>query len=207
MYWGDEYVPLRQVKIALYTYWQRAGKLQSYARVKQEAWVVIRAIVGNEGSRTTRERLHAEILKGMDRQNFDVDALAPLVSELLAALPNQSFGPYRFGANEVVDMMRQFAVAMSNYDRFTDGDFIEVRARHRQFILSYLQELPVLVRDPTYGTWFEDLTYNLLVNKACRDLMSGLGQKIIAQERGLTLPPVLLTRWTRPPDEVMKSVP
>lgn len=204
LYWGDEWIPLRQAKLALKTYWDRAGTVRSIEHLDSEAWVVVEAIAGKNGSRETRLQVHREIKFGMRNGRFNVEVLTPLVKELLQSLPGGTYGPFRNTAGDLVAMIQAFAIAMEHFQEFTDGDFIEVRARQRQFALSYVRERPRLSRDPKFGEWFEDANYEFLVNNACRDLMRGLGLLYQARAEKLTLPPIELMRWSRPPTELLR---
>jgi len=149
-----------------------------------------------------RTQLREAIATSMDAGEFDVDSITPLVADLLKTQPQGSWGPYGFNATEVVDMMRAFAIAMANYDNFSDGAFYEVRARHRQMVVQYIRDQPALASHTTFGDWFADVNFEFLINNSCRDLLLGLGVLRLAEEYGRTLGPVPLNDWKRLPDEL-----
>jgi hypothetical protein len=142
----------------------------------------------------------------MDRQHYDVDVITPLVDELLDSLPGARWGPFRMGTQEAVDLLRAMTVAFEHFDDFTDGAFVEVRARIRQNAVDYFRRQPHLAADPTFGHWFEDMSFSELVSRSCADITIGLGFLRIAHDRGQPLPPVTLQRWTRPPPELLRRL-
>ena len=204
IYWGDDFVPLRQVKIALRTWWDRAGRLNSRERIESEARVIVKAIVGAGGSRELRNQLRDAIAKSMDSGVYDVESITPLVQNLLETIPQGSWGPFGFGASEVVDMLRSMAIAMTDFDSFSDGDFLEARSRHRQNLVAYLRAQPALSDEPAWGNWFIDPTYEFLVNNSCRDLLRNLGMLRLAAQYGRDLGPVTLESVRQPPPEVLQ---
>jgi hypothetical protein len=202
LYWSDEWIPLRQAKLALKTYWDRAGVVRSIERAEEDAWTTVDAIAGKNGSRETRLAVKKEIVRGLVSGRFDEDRLTPLIDELLQSLPGGAFGPFRNSAEDLVKFIQSFAVAMEHFDSFADGDFYRVRAYTRELSVSYVREQPRLSRHPKFGDWFEDPSYEKLVNSACRDVMRGLGMLYQAQAERIELPPVPLVRWTKPPIEL-----
>lgn len=60
-----------------------------------------------------------------------------------------------------------------------------------------------LARDPSYGKMFEPLSLELLMNRACHDLLFLLGIRRVADEDGEALPPVPMLEWSRPPARLL----
>lgn len=142
----------------------------------------------------------------MDSGVFDGAVLEPLVEQLLKTQPGQLWGPYGFDAVEVVDMMRCFSLAMTDYDETSDGAFYEVRARHRQMVVQYVRDQPMLTTHQKFGSWFSDLNFEFLINNSCRDMLLGLGSLKLAAEYGRSLGPVPLQEWKHLPQE-LKTLP
>jgi len=61
-----------------------------------------------------------------------------------------------------------------------------------------------LARMPGYGHTFEEPTVEFLVNRSCRDLLSNLGMRMLADEEGRELPPVQLREWHHPPLDLIR---
>lgn len=50
---------------------------------------------------------------------------------------------------------------------------------------------------------FEPLSLELLMNRACHDLLFLLGIRRVADEDGEALPPVPMLEWSRPPARLL----
>lgn len=206
LYWGDEWVPLRQVRKALMTWWGRGGHVQSLAKTRELAQRFVDVLVGDQGSKAKRKRLVDEITSSFDAKHYDVAKITQLVEDVLASLPGGHWGPFQMGTQEAVDLLRAMTVAMEHYDEFSDGAFYEARARLRQNAVAYFRDQPKMADDRVWGHLFNEMSFQDLVNRACADLLIGLGFMRIAIDYGRQLPPVELQQWTRPPAEFLKRI-
>ena len=205
MYWGDDWIELRQVRKALRTWWSGAGEFRSRKRVEDNARMIVDAFSGSTGSRTTRMELQRVLADALDQRKFDMEQITPLVQDLLSSGPGKgSWGPFGFTAAEMVDGLRAMSFAIDGYEQISDGMFYEMRARHRQTVLAYLRDRPALANDPTYGSWFNEPDLEVWVNRACHDLLLELGLRMIANKEHRQLPPVELTPWTGPPEGMLR---
>ncbi len=206
LYWGDEWVPLRQVRKALMTWWGRGGHLQSLRKTRDLAERFVDVLVADQASKAKRKRLVDEITSSMDSQHYDVAKITPLVEDVLASLPGGHWGPFQMGTQEAVDLLRAMSVAIEHYDEFSDGAFYEARARIRQNALAYFRDQPQMTEHRVWGHWFNEMSFQDLINRACADLLISLGFMRIAIDYGRTLPTIELQRWTRPPEELLRRI-
>lgn len=206
IYWGDNYVPLHQAKLATATWWGRASSGRSYESLKQQARQMVKAIAGNGGSRATRAALRDALLDGLERQDFDSDRILPLVTELLNSESNGAWGPFQSSPEEVLQQLQVYSIAMGHYEDFTDEDFFLARSRIRQHTLAYIQNQPRLSSNPAFGSWFQEPTYQLFIDQSCRSLIGQLGGMWHSRESGRMLPPVPNMDWEVPPPEIFQRI-
>lgn len=204
LYWGDEFIPLRQVRLALRTWWDAAGELGRVGRSERAARTVVNAFAPGNRGLTVKSKLRDTLAESIRIGQFDVDVVGPLVDQLLGQTQGGTWGPFAHTPGEVVTALRAMTVAMNHYDEISDACFVDVRARQRFAILSYVRDYPNLVRHPTFGGWFEDPNLELLVNQSCHHLLLGLGLALIAAEDGVQLQPVPQLDWKRPPDQLLR---
>lgn len=192
LYWGDDWIPLRQARIALRTWWDGAGR-GGEARSLANARLVVNAFASKAAPRQPKTDLRKALRVALDAGTFDVALIEGLVTELLQHGPGKgTWGPFGSSPREVVNGMRAMVVAMSRYDQLTDGMFYEVRARNRTIVLSYLRDWQHLSQNETYGSMFEQPSIELWMNNSCGHLSIELGLKLIALDDGVELPPVEL---------------
>ena len=196
LYWGDEWIPLRQVKVALKSWWDRASANRSRERVEAQARQMVKAIVGTGGSRDTRNQLRDELATCLEQNDFNSEALLPLISTLLESQSGGRWGPFGLTPQVVVEMLDHFNMTMQHYGELSDGDFYAARSRHRESIVQYAKIQPLWSLDPVHGHWFQDPDFETLVNSACKDLILSLGIVLSARASGRSLGPVPLQRWT-----------
>ena len=199
LYWGDEWVPLRQVKVALRTWSDRAGRV-GWERALDTARLVVDTMAPPKTPRSVKQELRELVIAALENNAFPREAVTALIHELLMAGTNEgTWGPYRHTAQEVANGMWSMAVATQRFDQISDGMFQEARARLRPIALSYVSEWPALRRDPVFGQSYEQPTWDLFINGSCRQLLIGLGLQLLAQDDGRSLGPIQIENWNRPP--------
>ncbi len=206
MYWGDEWIPLRQVRIALKTWWDRPSRF-GWQRVLDTARLVVKTIAPPGTPRAVKSEFRELVAGALESQVFPRDELTESIQRLLNLRSRDGgWGPYRSPAAEVVDGMWSMVVAMQHYDEITDGMFREARARLRPIMLGYVAEWPTLSRDPVYGQSYEQPTWDFLINHSCPQLLIGLGLQVVAADAGRSLGPIEIARWDRLPD-ALRTLP
>jgi len=203
IYWGDEWIPVRQVRLALHTWWSGAGDVGHKERSQRSARTITNAFIPGQAPRALKSELRAALASAIQAGHFSVGEIRPLLQQVLDTREG-SWGPFTATPGEVLNGMRAMTVAISRYDELTDGLFAEVRARHRMMILGYVRRYPAFARDSKFGSWFEDPNFELLLNRSCHDLLLQLGLRLIATDEGVQLPPVPIIPWKRPPQELLR---
>jgi hypothetical protein len=199
MYWGDNWIPLAQVRRALKTWWDRVGRATE-DRKAQAARQVVDTFAPAGTPRETKTRVRELIIGGLEQEVFPREELTVEIEQLLLARSSDGrFGMHRSRAEELVDGMWAMWVAMDTYDELTDGMFIEARARLRAITLSYATEWPGLRGDPAWGRFLERPTWEFLINRSCGQLLTGLGLQVLAARDERHLPPAPVANWRRPP--------
>lgn len=205
LYWGDEWIPIRQVRRALMTSTSLFGPPGSWERAASNAREVVRSLCGEGARRSTAARLQKCLTLGLFNEHLVADELRPLVQDVLLTDPKTGgWGPFGWDVDEVVRWLRVTVVAINRLGSVTDGDLVEARTRQRTAVLNYALEWRNLARLPGYGQMFEEPTLELLVNRSCRDLLSNLGMRLLADEEGRQLPPVPLIEWHEPPMNLIR---
>lgn len=204
LYWGDEWVPLRQVRRATETSVGLFGPPRSYERALANAREVVNQLKRPGAPRAAVAALRDALAVGMHRGDLDPHALRPLTAAVLKVDPaTDGWGPFGTDVDQVVTGLCATMTAIRNLGSFTDADYHEARAGLRWAILDYAQSWQEHARHPTYGHMFEPITLELLFNRACRDLLFSLGEGRLARDSGLVPVPIDDSQWTRPPVELI----
>jgi hypothetical protein len=206
LYWGDQWVPLRQVRLALPTWWSTAGRT-GWDRSLSIARQVVDTMAPSDMPRKAKAELRELVAGALDGGVFPRDLIS---STIQAAFNHKSpagtYGPFEQRATQVVDGMWSMVVAMQHYDELTDGMFLEAKARLEPIILNYVQQWPVLSQDPIYGPTYEQPTREFFINRSCSQLLIGLGLQILANADGRSLGPVNL-RPSKPLNKALEGLP
>ena len=205
MYWGDEWVPIRQVRRALATSTGLFGPPNSYERALANARDVVRGLRRDGVSRTAMNELRDELAGQLHRGRIDSELIRPLIKAIVATDPRTGgWGPFGLGVDEIVAWMQATVVAVAQVDSVSDGQLYESRARQRFALLNYASSWRSLAQMPDYGQMFEEPTLELFMNRSCRDLLFNLGVRLVADQDGRQLPPVELIDWRQPPLDLMR---
>jgi hypothetical protein len=168
--------------------------------------VIAESLLDRRGRLTPAQRQLQELLTDLLwHGEFDRAAIQPAIRAVLdERTTKQPSGPFGSVDHEFADYLESTFVAVQQLPDLDEGAFLEARARQRQAIVQYAHEWASLRQHPTFGSWFEDPTLEMLVNKACPHLLTNLGMRILADQRGEQLPPVHIEPWTRPPQILMR---
>lgn len=203
IYWNESWIPLRQVKRALRTWWDAASDAGRLERSHRGARVVVNSLVPND-DRKLKSALRKAVSDGIFAGGFDPERLRPLVEEIVQVIHGGSYGPFANTADELVRGLRAMSEAVARYDELTDAHFEEARARHRLAVLSYVRDFARLRADPEFGSSFEDPNIEFLMNNACRDLLLELGMLLLTADEGIILAPIEPLQWDRPPEVLLR---
>ncbi len=199
LYWGDEWVPLRQIRRAVVTFTGLYGPPHSWEKAQANARQVVRTLKKRDAPRVALDALREELTSGFFHGKLNADVLQPLVEKVLRIDERTGgWSPFGYDATEMVRWIRGSVAAIADLGSFSDGDFYEARERIRDGILSYATQWRYFAQDPDYGQMFQPLTMEILVNRAGQDLIFALGLRRVGDEDCIVLPPVPLTDWKQP---------
>jgi hypothetical protein len=207
LYFGDDYVPLRQVRRALRTYceawrqsqpgterkphWTARSPAASRRRSEATARRLIGLLVPPNLSRARRAELRRELVDAganLDYEHeLDRDRLLAVTSRVLDPDNiDRSVGPTeaRVTPENWTRTIEARLTALQNLDAIDNSTFEDVRVIHNNTLAAYSHRQPDLARDPDIGKLFEPLTFEALANNACVELLTGLGMLELARQSG-----------------------
>lgn len=188
VYFGDEYIPLRQVRRALETYAgiRRRPRLNHRSVAARLIWRIARP-----GARRQAVIDLVEALVESGRAGrLDVEALASLLDEVV--------GPPQPDAQ--LDGRRLLAIyaarfaARTRFHELEDWHFRWARAFHWWASKEYAAEWPVLAADPRFGPLHERPSLESGFNEACGNLLQILGMALMLNDAALP-EPLKLEAW------------
>jgi hypothetical protein len=194
IYWGDDYVPLRQVRRALLT-WLGDGKA-SLKRSKQTARDLLVQLDHPDATPAARRELRraatefghtGEVdLDRLERATFDV--FEPHVSQLRRAVGHPD-APLTVDALVEATKARQFAVSLLRSGKVSDKAFYEARRVH---IIAYAEyaakQVAYAASAPqNHCDMYERVTAESALNDCCKHLITAIGMQALHPERGAEL--------------------
>jgi hypothetical protein len=191
LYWGADYVPVRQVRQALETYNRpllatsaRAAR-QSAQRViaqlrapnmkRQDKADLINATVAATGGAGFRR----DALLGPAQRIFDPDDQGRRVGPPGAILRAESW----------VNVIEAKVIAAETLSDLDDDLFEQVRLQHHAMMSHYIERQPGFAQDPDVGAMFPSPTLDWLANDACDQITTTIGFLELARRRGAAADP------------------
>lgn len=183
MYFGDQYVPLRQVRRALST-WSASYTYVSEAAAKRGARRLLDQLPKTR--RAARTELIEVIAKAAYLGKIDRPAL---VDALDAALDpdktGRAVGPpgARLTPENYADLVEARLCAAARLDEIPDDIFRRARLGQIRALEAYVRQQPELAADPKLGHIFSPATLDQLTQNACVDLLTSVGFLHLANTR------------------------
>jgi hypothetical protein len=194
MYWGDEYVPVRQARRALLTWIGNPRASQRRARETAQA------IVGQLDNPKAAPRARRELRRvlsdigytgqldedRLERAVFDV--FEPDIHQIRRAVGHPD-APMM--VDSVIGAMRarMTAVAQLTADRVTDEALYQARHAHLMAYAEYAVKQPAFAGSapPQYPIMYEPVTAEKALNDCCVHLLTTIGLEILYPERAAEL--------------------
>ena len=187
LYWGDQYVPLRQVRLALQT-WGATALGSTWTASGTVASTIIGTVGHPKAKAKDRRLLREYVMRALYTGRFDADELLPLVARVVDPLngghPRGPAGA-QLTPEGLVDIFRARYTAIKRLAHaegphaINDSLFHWARLVYLAGIQSYLADQPLLASDADLGSSFTRPDTNALVNQACLDLATVLGLALI----------------------------
>lgn len=190
MYWGEDYVPLRQVRRAMET-WADVGRARARHDWDGMARKIVHSIADPSSTRSERV-LAADVLAEYVRtRSTERDDLETVLRPIVGPSNPTAFTD----APRVAELMVAQVEAIKHIQEFPDAIFRWARA----FLLvaqgDYVRSQPQLATDPRFGSLHERPSFEDFVTGACHDLTVALGL-YMARPSGPALPqPLDPTLW------------
>lgn len=176
LYFGDEYVPLRQVRRALRT-WSGPARASSVVRADAAAKEVVDNLTHPSASRRARKWLREllrELQAGTDVPEEDLLKAARAVIDPLREGPR---GPVTapLTPEAYIQTIAAITRGFEVLDTAPAAIYEEARKLIRANLAAYAREQPAYALDPNIGHVYEPPTDQLVLNRACHDLVLALG--------------------------------
>jgi hypothetical protein len=180
VYFGDEYVPLRQVRRALETY-AGIGRPTQRLDHRPAATRLIHRIARPGARRQAVADLVEAIVESARIGRLDTEALAPLLDEVVGPPePDAQLDGRRLLAIYVA----RFA-ARARFHELEDWHFRWARAFHWWASKDYAAEWRTLAGDPRFGLLHERPSLESSFNEVCGDLLQILGMALTGSDAAL----------------------
>ena len=175
VWWGDPYVPLRQVRRALDT-WAEARTNPTWS----DALSVARAVVGKlaiAGTKRSVLRLFRQAIADQAAGAFDRDALRDAAKDAIEGEARRRRGPIgaQLDASRYADLVAMRFEALDHRADLSDDVFESARMLLHDAKADYDRKRPAFEADPDLGPFFAETTTSDEINLACLDLVTALG--------------------------------
>lgn len=185
LWWGDSYVPLRQVRRALQT-WAKAAGYPPAGRARTD----IRRLMGDWGDSGARRRDRGQLEEALYPMvcsgRVDEAVLLPLIQRVFdpkgTGVPRGPVGG-QLTPEGYVRLLRARVDAITGLDAFDDRHFEQARVAYLATRHRYERERSRFVADPELGERFAEQDLSEIVMDACLDLTTLLGLTITTPAR------------------------
>lgn len=188
--WGEDFVPLRQVRRALETYARVDRRRRPW---RGQAWArrLVTRIAKPGTSGHQRDVLAEALLHALEHDSLDDPALARRFADVVGpADPDaQSDGP------RMLAIVKAQWTGRARFHEFTDGHFRWARAFLLHAQADYAVARPTLAADPRFGPLHQPFTLQTVASEACHSLLMLLGMTMSERIDENLEPPLQLAPW------------
>jgi hypothetical protein len=190
LYWGEDYVPLRQVRRALETYSEvrKSAHRHDYPRAARS---LIRSVTRPRADARAKAATIDLLVEAARSRHLDLDALRPLLVEVVG--PADPSGQLD-GPRALAVLAAQWA-AVTRFDELSDAHFRWARAFSLFGQADYARARADLAADPRFGAMHQPFDLQHLANSACQDVLFVLGMALIAPPAPGVPEPLQLDPW------------
>jgi hypothetical protein len=186
LWWGDDWVPLRQVARVMDTYCKayRRGSAQAARRTARD----VAADLGNPGGTHAQRRLRQDFIAALadmsptrritDHQRRELTRLAARVFD-----PKLLATPFARGLTEgYVQLIDARYRAIARLPGLTADDYFWARHLYLVTRIGYGEDYPKLAEDPVVAARFGPPTLDEIGNRACIELLTVIGLVDMAEQ-------------------------
>lgn len=174
VYWGEEYVPLRQVRRAMGT-WADVRRPRARHNWNAMAKRIVGGIASLGSTRADRE-VAADLIADLARTRTGDVADLVVALEPVVGRENQLMFT---DAPRAAEMLVAQVTALSRIQEIPDEIFRWARAVSLYTQADYIAAQPALARDPRFGSMHPSPTFDDFVRAACRNLIATLGLHLL----------------------------
>ena len=157
-------------------------------------------------SRSRRKELQDKLTKRLLNGDDNGDELSPLVPELLLESHCLlAWGPFRRDKRMVMDAQLVIMVRISIAQDLSEGDLVEARACQRDVVSRYPDSCVQFSAMPDFGSMFQRLALEMLVQQSCRVLLLKQGMIGMVRQRNVQPTPPKYLNWDNPPLELLQD--
>jgi hypothetical protein len=186
LYWGVEYVPVRQVRRALKTY-NRPLLATSARAARQNAQRVIAQLGAPNMKRQDRTDLVNAIVAATGGAGFRRDVLLDPAQRIFDPDDQgRRLGPRgaRLRAESWVNVIEAKVLAAQVLGDLDDDLFEHARLQHHAVMAHYIERQPGFAQDPGVGAMFPSPTLDWFANEACDQITTTIGFLELARHQG-----------------------
>lgn len=176
--WGDDYVPLRQVRRALATWGESVGIPQRgvpWGQARKAAKELVRQVSHPKSEPKDRHALQEALFDMICNSTLDQERLYMLVEAVFdpkhTGRPRGPMGA-KITAQNIVDMIVARHRVILQLPDISDDLFNQARSAYLASLQSYLLEQPALAQDPDLGKLFNRPTQSQIIMNSCIDLIT-----------------------------------
>ena len=191
LYFGPEYVPVRQVRRALGRYGAQYRATSAH-RGRYTARRLAQLFGGGpDMSRRDRDRLVKSIVTFTRSGTLDRDSLIAAARCIFdPEHRGRTVGPdrARLSPEGWVRTIEARLTALDRLDELEESVFGDARLAHHRHLAEYIELQPRFARDRRIGAMFEPVTLEGLSNNACIDTLTILGFLELTRQQSPTIP-------------------
>jgi hypothetical protein len=191
LYFGSQYVPVRQVRRALGTYGAQYRRTSARRGRRTAHHMATLFAGGPDMSRRDRDRLVEATVTASRSGRFDRDLFGAAAARIFDPEDRgRTVGPdgARLTPDAWVRTIEARLTALDRLDALDDGVFEDARLAHHRHLAEYIEQQPTFAREREIGAMFEPVTLQRLFNSACIDALTILGFLELAHEPRPSIP-------------------
>lgn len=174
LWWGEPFVPFRQVPRALRTWVAEEGE-PAHKHVRRTARELVRTIAHREG--TGKRRLVNALVDLTYRPDADPEELRDLFDDVFDPdRTRKARGPVgaRVSTDAYFALVRARIETRARFGSFVEPEYRAAKDLYRSSRIDYARAQPGYRKDPDLGHLYEAPDLNELANNACADFLMSL---------------------------------
>jgi hypothetical protein len=178
LYWGEGYVPLRQVRRAMETFAAVNNKRDVRRDYRQQARHLVRSLARPRAN----PRAMSALVDALSEAARSRTPLAPETRRLFIEVVGPAAPDEQLDGERAYLMLRARWEAITRFCDLTDAHFRWARAFHLTALAGYIGDYEGLASDHRFGAMHQPVDLQTATRNACRDVLQILGM-------GLRVPP------------------